>query len=105
LIPLISLGHNIAGDASCGFAGPGDLNSTNPLLGPLADNGGPTPTHLPLSGSPAIDAVLLSYCSDAAGVQVTTDQRGVARPQGLACDIGSVDVAGDATPPLITSNH
>jgi hypothetical protein len=36
--------------------GPGDQINTDPLLGPLQDNGGPTLTHLPLPGSPAIDA-------------------------------------------------
>ena len=36
--------------------GPGDQNNTDPLLGPLQDNGGPTFTHELLPGSPAIDA-------------------------------------------------
>jgi hypothetical protein len=101
---LHSLGHNILGDAadifgsSCpaAFTAPGDMISTNPLLGPTAENGGPTPTSLPLFNSPALDAVPLSYCSDVAGVPVTTDQRGAARSQGPACDIGSVEAyAGD----------
>src|SRR3989338_8538023 len=83
---ITSLGHNLAGDASCAFAGAGDLNSTDPLLGPLADNGGPTMTHALLSGSPAIDAVPLAFCT------VTTDQRGVPRPQGPECDIGAFEV-------------
>jgi hypothetical protein len=68
------------------------MNNTNPLLGPTANNGGPTPTDLPLLGSPAIDAVPLAYCSDAFGASVTTDQRGISRPQGPACDIGSAEV-------------
>lgn len=42
--------------------------------------------------SPAIDAVPLADCTDANGVPVPTDQRGVARPQGTACDIGSVEL-------------
>ena len=90
---LTSLGHNIAGDASCGLTGSGDLNSTDPLLVSLAGNGGPTPTHSPLLGSPAIDAVPLADCTDASGNPIATDQRGVARPQGAACDIGSVELA------------
>jgi len=53
---LTSLGHNLDSGASCGFAGPGDLNNTNPQLASLADNGGPTQTHALLPGSPAIDA-------------------------------------------------
>ena len=65
-------------------------------LGPLADNGGPTQTHLPLAGSPVLDAIPLgvSWC----GTDPATDQRGVARPQGLGCDIGAVEVA--AVPPV-----
>jgi CSLREA domain-containing protein len=91
LVPITSLGHNIAGDASCALAGVGDRNNTDPLLGPLADNGGPTQTHAPLPGSPAIDAVPLADCTAASGAPFATDQRGVARPQDAACDIGSVE--------------
>lgn len=84
---ITSLGYNLAGDASCTLGGTGDLNSTNPLLGPLADNGGQTLTHALFLGSPAIDAVPLLFCT------VTTDQRGVPRPQGAACEIGSFEIA------------
>jgi hypothetical protein len=55
------------------------------LLGPLQDNGGWTDTHLPMVGSPAIDA------GDATTAP-PGDQRGVRRPQGPASDIGSVEV-------------
>ncbi len=61
----------------------------DPLLGPLADNGGPTMTHALLPDSPAIDA---GSCT------VDADQRGVARPQdgnsdGVAqCDIGAFEL-------------
>ncbi len=60
--------------------------SRNPRLGPLQDNGGPTLTHAPEVGSPAIDAGALpgSQCGG-------TDQRGVARPQGPRCDFGAVE--------------
>jgi len=56
------------------------------ILGPLAENGGPTPTHALVAGSPAIDAVPGAHpeCSG-------TDQRGVARPQGSGCDIGAFE--------------
>ncbi len=53
-------------------------------LGPLALNGGPTGTHALKPGSPALDAASLSDCP-------RTDQRGVLRPQGAACDIGSYE--------------
>jgi len=88
---ITSMGHNIISDASGGLTGSGDLNSTNPLLGPLASNGGPTQTHAPLLGSPAINAVPLANLTDANGNPITTDQRGVSRPQGIAGDIGSVE--------------
>ncbi len=52
-----SLGYNLSSDDGSGFlTATGDQINTNPLLGPLQDNGGPTFTHAPLQGSPAIDA-------------------------------------------------
>ena len=55
-------------------------------LGSLQDNGGPTLTHLPASGSAAIDKIEPNDCPEA------TDQRGVSRPQGPLCDVGAVEV-------------
>ncbi|UCH52234.1 MAG: hypothetical protein JSW09_06200, partial [Pseudomonadota bacterium] len=66
-------GTNLDSGASCLFTGLGDLNSVDPRIGALSDNGGPTTTHALLSGSPAIDAASNTGCP-------TTDQRGVARP-------------------------
>lgn len=57
----------------------------NDILAPLADNTGPTMTHALVTGSPAIDAAG-RHCPPPA-----TDQRGVARPQQEACDIGSFE--------------
>lgn len=57
----------------------------DPLLGPLADNGGFTPTMLPGAGGAAIDA------GTPPGGCHGTDQRGVSRPQGGSCDIGAVE--------------
>src|SRR5206468_1761222 len=37
---ITSLGHNIAGDSTCGFSDPGDMNSVDPMLDALSDNGG-----------------------------------------------------------------
>ncbi|HLB38251.1 MAG TPA: choice-of-anchor Q domain-containing protein [Gemmatimonadales bacterium] len=82
--PIISNGHNLESGTSCGFTGTGDLQNADPLLGALADNGGPTRTVALLSGSPAIDA---GSCVQA------TDQRGMVRPQGSACDIGAYERA------------
>jgi len=54
---VTSLGYNLSNDDGGGFlTGPGDQINTDPLLGPLQDNGGSTFTHELLSGSPAIDA-------------------------------------------------
>jgi hypothetical protein len=53
---VISHGYNLSSDDGGGVLnGPGDQINTDPLLGPLQDNGGPTLTHALLSGSPAID--------------------------------------------------
>ena len=54
---VTSLGYNISSDDGSGIlTGPGDQTNTDPMLGPLQDNGGPTFTHALLPGSPAIDA-------------------------------------------------
>ncbi len=85
---LNALGVNFATDASCsGFTQvtPAQLN-----LGPLALNPpGTTQTHALLSGSVAIDAV--TDCTLIGGGAVTTDQRGVSRPQGANCDAGAYE--------------
>jgi len=87
-----SQGHNLSSDNTCAskFTSPGDLNSTDPGLWPLADNGGPTQTHGLLAGSPAIDAGDSNGCP-------ATDQRGAPRPLGVGCDIGAVE--GETQPP------
>jgi hypothetical protein len=84
---FISRGFNLDSDGTCGLDQPSDLPGVDPLLGPLQDNGGSTDTHLPMLGSPAIDA------GDATTAP-PRDQRGMRRPQGPASDIGSVEVEG-----------
>lgn len=72
----------------------------DPLLGPLADNGGPTLSMALLPGSPAIDAGDDASCA-------VTDQRGAARPQGAQCDPGAFEYEGDvptATPTSAPTN-
>jgi hypothetical protein len=77
-------------DDSCGFADDTDISGGgDPGLGALADNGGPTLTMLPQPGSPLIDAIPVVDCL------LTTDQRGIERPQGDGCDIGAVEVTED----------
>lgn len=82
---ITSLGHNLSSDGSCAFAAIGDVQTPHPMLGPLADNGGLTKTHLLLPGSPAIEAGNVVGCP-------AVDQRGIERPQGTTCDIGAVEV-------------
>ena len=54
---VTSDGYNFSSDDGGGYlTGPGDQINTDPLLGPLQNNGGPTLTHALLPGSPAIDA-------------------------------------------------
>ena len=54
---VTSYGYNVSSDDGGGYLnGPGDQINTDPMLGPLQDNGGPTFTHALLTGSPAIDA-------------------------------------------------
>lgn len=84
---IASDGDNLDGDGTCLLTGPGDISSVDPELGNLQDNGGKTFTHSPAADSPAVDAVT------AACPPPATDQRGIERPQGTACDIGSVEVA------------
>jgi len=79
---IFSAGFNLADDDSCALNMSSDYPNTDPLLEPLADNGGPTLTHMLMSTSPAINhgACTTPY-----------DQRGVPRPYGVNCDIGSVE--------------
>ncbi len=88
-----SLGHNLASGSTCLLNEPGDQPSTDAQLGPLQDNGGPTPTHALAATSPALDAAV------AAGL--ATDQRGLARadlasvanaPGGDGADVGAFEL-------------
>ena len=88
---ITSLNNNIASDNSCGLNGSGDRNGIDPLLGPLAANGGPTMTRALLAGSPALNAVPVTNCTTATGTPLAIDQRGTVRPQGPACDIGAFE--------------
>ncbi len=83
-------GNNISSDLSCNFTNLGSLNNTDPRLGPLANNGGPTLTMALLQTSPAINA-------GNSAVSSPTDQRGLAR-FGVS-DIGAFEL----TPSTILS--
>lgn len=81
---ITDAGHNLSSDSSCAFNAEGSRTNTDPKLGPLADNGGPTMTMALLPGSPAVDA-------GAATGAPSTDERGVVRPQGPGVDIGAFE--------------
>jgi uncharacterized repeat protein (TIGR01451 family) len=85
-------GYNLDDGNSCGFSSANNsLSNTNPLLDPasLKDNGGPTQTIALEPGSPAIDPIPTAV--NGCGTTITTDQRGVTRPQGSGCDIGAFE--------------
>ncbi len=90
---LTSVGFNLIGDdVDCSFSAVatdivGTAGPINPLLGPLAANGGPTLTHALQLGSPAIDAGSPMGACQGAG---PTDQRGSVQPDG-DCDIGAYE--------------
>jgi hypothetical protein len=95
---ITSFGHNLSSDNTCNLSGAGDFNNVDPKLGPLQNNGGPTPTHALLSGSPAIDSGNPTGCTDSGGSLLKTDQRGQPRPDKEdigGCDIGAYESQTD----------
>ncbi len=85
-------GYNLVEDGACISAG--TSFSGDPMLDRLADNGGhatgtggdPVLTIAPNPGSPVLDAIPAGVCA------APDDQRGVSRPQGPGCDIGSFEL-------------
>ena len=94
---ITASGVNLVMDGTCSI--PGALTA-DPLLGPLANNDGPTQTMALLPGSPALDAADDTIC--AAAPVSGLDQRGVTRPQGTQCDIGAYEFM--LTPTTTTLN-
>jgi hypothetical protein len=92
---ITSDGYNLSSDDTCNFSNTGDMNNTNPQLGTLKNNGGPTQTMGELSGSLTIDAGNPNGCTDGNGNPLTTDQRGAPRPgkykQDKRCDMGAFE--------------
>lgn len=97
--PVLDNGHNLDSGTTCGFdVNKGSLNNTDPLLGPLADNGGPTLTMTLLPGSPAINAGDNALIP----IDVTTDQRGFPRIQDGMVDIGAVEISSTTDIPTLS---
>jgi hypothetical protein len=96
-----SQGHNLSDDASCAaWFKSADQSGVPAGLDPagLKNNGGPTQTIALLPTSAAVDAVPTSptnYCTPT--TELATDQRGVARPSGPACDIGAFELVQTMT--------
>jgi predicted outer membrane repeat protein len=100
-------GYNAGTDASCEKGGTSDSTALTPSeLGPLASNGGPTQTMLPLAGNPALGIVPPATTVSLGGGSVTlcpvTDQRGITSAPGKACDAGAVQIQLAAGRPSVT---
>jgi hypothetical protein len=116
---ITSHGYNLSNDPgvtnASGGAGSlnatGDQTNTDPMLGPLKDNGGPTLTHAPLINSPAIDQ---GKRDTIPGLTSNFDQRGFTRPindpavpnanSGDGSDIGAAEVGAFVHPNSATSS-
>lgn len=94
----VSGGHNRVADSSCLLAEATDQQAGFFLLGPLADNGGPTRTRLP--GNGLADMIPAVDCDPG----VTVDQRGEGRPQGEGCDVGAVELEAAFQPDALIRN-
>jgi predicted outer membrane repeat protein len=106
----VSLGYNVVTEGSCRLTAPTDMVGAPSLLAPLRSQGGPAETLLPQAASPVLDRVPIASCMnpplpaqlegeqhiaglvDDLPALLRTDQRGVPRPQGPACDAGAVEV-------------
>ena len=86
----LSLTYSLIPNAGVpGGAGVGNVSTTDPMVGPLAENGGPTLTMYPLPGSLALDAGQADLTGNAVPVN---EQRGAKRVDNGRIDIGAVEV-------------
>lgn len=81
---IVDGGYNLSSDLSCNLSNTGSLNNTDPLFGPLQDNGGSTFTFGLTDCSPALNAASQT-------TYPAVDQRGVARPIGSRSDMGACE--------------
>jgi hypothetical protein len=105
-----SLGHNLVGGGNAtqsplnAFNQTGDQVGGNPMLGPLANNGGPTRTHALLAGSPAINSGDMNAMAGAGDVP-SFDQRGApfSRVAGGRIDKGAHEA--QPIPPAVFGDY
>ncbi|HEV7731219.1 MAG TPA: choice-of-anchor Q domain-containing protein [Candidatus Binatia bacterium] len=102
-----SEGYNLIERSECDVTGDttGNIRGQKPLLGPLVRQGGRTPTHALLPGSPARNAANPAVPGSGGTACEAKDQRGVARPQGGRCDIGAFEDDGTPAPPPPAALH
>jgi predicted outer membrane repeat protein len=91
---IASNGYNLT-QTDCGLHQITDKTG-NPALGPLQDNGGPTPTHAIANTSKAYNQI--PHLSGGCGTTITIDQRGIRRPQSSGCDIGAFELEVNLPP-------
>jgi hypothetical protein len=100
---VIDAGYNLDNDGSCGFSATNhSYSDVKSYLGGLRNNGGPTETQQPSLGTPVIDTIPIGTSANGITLCPSNDQRGVARPQGSACDIGAVELS--ATPTITSAD-
>lgn len=106
---VTSFGYNLSNDDGDGFlTATGDQINTDPLLGPLQDNGGQTFSHALLAGSPAIDAGDPNFNPNSFNPPMVSDQRGTGFNRVVSghIDIGAFEAqatpsyAGQVQPPI-----
>jgi len=104
---ITDAGYNISDDSSCGFSSPSVNHSTTLHLDPagLQNNGGPTKTIALELDSEAVDFIPVANCTDQSAVPLTTDQRGLPRPDfgnPRFCDAGAFEL--QTTPIVVETN-
>jgi hypothetical protein len=91
-IALVSDDYNVEEGTSCMLNSANDVSGVDPLLGALANNGGPTKTRSLGANSPAVNRVPAQACPSS-----DDDQRGTSRPVGGACDSGAFESSFSST--------